>query len=148
MLILAALGILLTVFILILFHKEGKPKANAFIVTITICASKMVCSDSTFNLSRKDRVSPMRTGAEEMETTSVVSDDFALCAKNGGKGKKEAFDEVGSAVDLLDDGDVVTWKAIARVLDRFCFFVFLIVTVAMNFSFVVVLAIGGRSNVH
>ncbi|XP_053385940.1 neuronal acetylcholine receptor subunit alpha-2-like [Mercenaria mercenaria] len=142
-LILAAVGILITVLILIMNHKEGQPKENSFIVTITRCTAKMIFwSSSALNSMPNDKVSPMKASAK-METGGVVSTEKRIDVK---------FDVTGDTLkrdkSWVENNIELTWKVMAQILDRFCFYVFLIITVVMNFSFVVALATGGRTNGH
>ncbi|XP_045179220.2 neuronal acetylcholine receptor subunit alpha-2-like [Mercenaria mercenaria] len=136
-LILAAVGILITVLILIMNHKEGQPEENSFIVTITRCTAKMMCwNSSALNSMPNDKVSPMKAGG-------VVSTE---------KHNDVKYDVTGDTLkrdqSWADNNIELTWKVMAQILDRFCFYVFLIITVVMNFSFVVALATGGRTNGH
>ena len=83
---------------------------------ITNFAAKVTCSLKIFHQNGMNSVSP--TSDEEDENDISKS-------------------------DVTND---VTWKDVSIVLDRLCFLVFTIVTVLMNVSFIVALAVGGKAN--
>ncbi|XP_053385728.1 neuronal acetylcholine receptor subunit alpha-3-like [Mercenaria mercenaria] len=114
--ILSGFGILLTVIILILFHKKGYAKSKSCIMVITRFAAKFTCSSNVSLDSLKNRVTP---APEEEEAEKDISQS-----------------------DVTND---VTWRDVAIVLDRFCFLVFTLVTVLMNLSFVIALVAGGKA---
>ncbi|XP_060557883.1 neuronal acetylcholine receptor subunit alpha-3-like isoform X2 [Ruditapes philippinarum] len=148
-LILAAVGILITILILIMFHREGQPDENSFIITLTRNAAKIICwNSSALNTRSDDKVSPMRTSVKTAEVCTVVSSDTNNDVMFDVTDKKRSAQNNDNSVDGTDETNEITWKIIAQILDRFCFFFFLIITVIMNFSFVVTLATGGRTNGH
>ncbi|XP_060564948.1 neuronal acetylcholine receptor subunit alpha-3-like [Ruditapes philippinarum] len=114
--VLSAVGILITVFILILFNKPGVAKSNSCIMKVTRFAAKITCSLKLTRDSRMNSVSP----ASDEEGDSKISKSDATCD--------------------------VTWRDVAIVLDRLCFLVFTIVTILMNLSFVIALVGGGKAS--
>ena len=148
-LILAAIGILITILILIMFHSEGQPQKNSYIIVITRSAANVICWKShALRTGSDDKVSPMLSSAK-MEVTSIVSRDKrngVMLDVNSSKEDVKNHDNVDDTVTVEDSA--VSWKVVAQVLDRFCFYFFLIITIAMNFSFVVALATGGHINGH
>ncbi|XP_053386494.1 neuronal acetylcholine receptor subunit alpha-3-like [Mercenaria mercenaria] len=146
-LIFSAIGILLTILILILFHKEGRPKEGSFVITITCCAARVIRwripglqSKSKHNHVH-NKVSPM-TDTTTLETRSVVSSDF----EDDVNDLKEDLDIGTCSIAPNDVDSGVSWKEVAEIMDRFCFFSFAIITIFMNFAFVLTLAYGGQYN--
>lgn len=113
---LSALGIFLTVLILIMFHRAGSPKPSSAIMSITRVATRVTCSSVRIGPPMSNSVTPVQEAEDE---------------KNDSK------------PEVIDD---VTWNEVAVILDKFCFLVFFIVTVTMNVSFVLALVIGGKLN--
>ncbi|XP_053385826.1 neuronal acetylcholine receptor subunit alpha-2-like [Mercenaria mercenaria] len=154
-LILAAVSILITVLILIMNHKEGQPKENSFVVTITRCTAKMICwNSSALNSMSYDKVSPKKVSAK-METGGIVSTEKlndvqydVTCETSNEKLNDATGDTLKRDQSCVDNSIELTWMVMAQILDRACFYVFLIITVVMNISFVVALATGGRTNGH
>ena len=75
-----------------------------------------------------------------LETQIVENSDF-----------EDELNKQRDEMDSLEEIDVssgISWKDIAEVLDRFCFFSFAFITVAMNVAFVVTLAYGGHTTEH
>ncbi|XP_060603269.1 neuronal acetylcholine receptor subunit alpha-3-like [Ruditapes philippinarum] len=142
-LIFTAIGILLTILILILFHKEGRPKPGSFVETLTHHAARLICCNIPGLQAKSskehtgNKVSPM---TETLETQIIENSDFE--------------DELNKAKDELDSLaeteaiSGISWKDVAEVLDRFCFFSFAFITIAMNVAFVVTLAYGGQITGH
>ncbi|XP_060564945.1 neuronal acetylcholine receptor subunit alpha-2-like [Ruditapes philippinarum] len=113
--VLAAFGILLTVLILLLYHKEGPSKKSpSGIMGITYFAAICTCSAKSL---RNNKVTP-------------INDKF------------ESDDDEAPESRTVYEAD---WKEIAVILDRFCFMMFSIITIVMNVSFVITLTAGGAS---
>lgn len=114
--VLSAVGILLTVFIIILFHKEGYADSKSCIMRISRIAAKVTCSTHKLPSISRNKVVP--SANEDDDTSSMKSDVF--------------YD--------------VPWKNVAIILDRFCFVLFSTVTVLMNLAFVIALVAGGSAS--
>lgn len=140
--IFSALASLLTILILILYHKGGHPKRNSLGVRFSLFAAKVICWDKVCikpeENHAKNIVSPM-TETTTMDTLSVSSSDF-----NDDIAEEKNKANVNSC--SIEFKCSISWKDIAQVLDRLCFLSFTVVTVLMNFVFVVTLANGGHNN--
>lgn len=115
--VMAAVGILLTVLILIIFHKEGAPSSSSLIVRITRVTAMCSCSAHLVRASRKNKVMP----EPEVE---------------------EGGEKNPSSGDVYYD---ISYAVVATVLDRFCFITFTVVTFMINISFVIALIAGGKA---
>ncbi|XP_053386471.1 acetylcholine receptor subunit beta-like 2 isoform X2 [Mercenaria mercenaria] len=144
-LILAALGILVTVLIMYLFHKEGAPKKDSLIMTMTICLARMLCWNTSCVKSAGEETPTMRfsMGSYNFEDAGYINgnlENFSNDTKDGTK--------VVNKIKSERDENEITWKFVATVFDRFCFYLFLISTILMNLSFVFALSEGGKSPKH
>lgn len=130
MLVLAGFSIVLTVFILILFHKPGRPRQNSLIIAFTRLAAKSICwrvpnTTRKLRCENKDgsRVRPIEL--TDMDEKAHVVNRADTCS-----------------ISSCDGDDDVTWERVALILDRFSFYSFFTVNLVMNITFVTVLATG------
>ena len=119
--ILSGFAVLLTVMVLVIFHKDGKPKQGSCVMAATCFITKITCWKM-----------PEPENADVENVTKVVPFDE--------KENEDEKVETGTNMDLfmLD----LSWHELAEIWDRFCFFMFLIVAIVMNISFITILAIG------
>ena len=119
-LVLSALACFMTVIVMKLHSKEGTPATSSVAMVIYRGMAKITCTPLEMNDSSRP--------------SSAVT-------------KVAPADDVEN--DTKRDNDVIydiTWMKMAVVLDKFCFIVFAIVTVAVNVSVIIALAAGGAIN--
>ncbi|KAL4240919.1 hypothetical protein ACF0H5_001702 [Mactra antiquata] len=141
-LILGGFATFLTVFILVIYHKDGEPDHSLLIVRFTVCAAKVsrmkmpeIRSESPMSDNRVEPMQPIS------DTTSLDTLDLATAT-----GEKINPDEkMKPSIDDDTEKEPITWQSLAIILDRFCFISFSILTVVMNVSFVIALTLGGNS---
>ena len=120
-LLLSAVAILLTVGIMILAKREGYLKSRSFWHVITRIAAKVTCH-------------PLPVAGKSRHTSTVspkledVSDD-----------ESDESEKVMPRIEL-------EWTEVSLILDKFCFIIFSIMSIVMNFSFVIALTVGGEVN--
>lgn len=129
MLVLGSVSILLTVLILGLYHKAGKPNDPSCILSFTRIAAKVI----RWNF-------PPPTGKDVSRVSPLGPDNVD---DKTHKNKTDA-----RSVSSVEDDIEVTWQLVALVLDAFCFYVFFVINLLMNIIFVVILAAGDTSDVN
>jgi hypothetical protein len=116
---------------------------GSFVETLTYHAARVICCNIPGLQAKStkehtgNKVSPM---TETLETQIIENNDLA-------DEMNKAKDELKSLAET-DPISGISWKDVAEVLDRFCFFSFAFITIAMNVAFVVTLAYGGQSTGH
>lgn len=143
-LVLAGLAILLTVFILILYHKEGRPATDSAIMSLTSFAAKVT------RMQLSNGSGPPSTGDNRVEPIPPLSDTTSLATLDITSSKdvkiiSDVNDRNKSRDDHVTPEDLVTWEEVATILDRFCFILFSLLTITMNISFVIALTVGGKT---
>ena len=133
-LVLAGFSIVLTVMILMLFHKTGRPKHNSIIFAFTCLVARFICwrvphSHRKVNCDNKDgsRVRPIELVELDDKTHVINKADTCSITSN-------------------DEDDDVTWERVALILDRFMFYSFFTVNCLMNITFVALLASGNNES--
>ncbi|XP_052814410.1 neuronal acetylcholine receptor subunit alpha-3-like isoform X2 [Mya arenaria] len=131
--VLAAVGILLTVLLQLMYHTEGRPKltgVHGCVLAVTRFAARVVCST-------KQELLTSRVRTQKVVPLSQTDLKKASPAKND-----EETMSLGRDTDLAD----ISWSEIAIIWDRFLFVIFMAVTVIMNISFIIALVAGGNSD--
>lgn len=163
-LVLAAIGILLTVLIILTYHKHGSPDPAAWYMKLTCFFARVICwyntsyfpaysfrvrfacnNNNINNNNNDDMTNNSNNNNDANVVTASVEEVYVLDKP------KEAhkYSDTRKLNDNFNDitNDVtndVTWKHVALVLDRFCFYVFFTTTVLMNVSSIAVLASGQK----
>ncbi|XP_052237764.1 neuronal acetylcholine receptor subunit alpha-2-like [Dreissena polymorpha] len=136
--VLSAVGMLTTVLLLMVYHNEdgiseSTSASSECILLIARVAATLICSSKRHLIGR-------RVSSKVVKVVPVNGHEHAALeqrVKSAESGKKGADDEKAN----------VTWQDVAIILDRFVFIVFLAVTVAINFGFLVGLVVGGKTTV-
>ena len=113
----ATLATLTTVGILFIYHKKGEPEAGSRLSSISRRAGKLC------------RV------LEKSGTRRSDTDERPDEAKGSPEGSEGPKGQSGN--------EPLTWINIAEIWDRFCFYVFIVLTILLNVVFILILAIGG-----
>lgn len=127
----AAVGILLTVLLLFMYHTEGRPKtsgAEGAMLAMTRCAAAFICS------SNKHKLMTSNTKTCKVAPLSENNDRSSKTPKTKQSDDEESLYEV----EYAD----ITWAEMARIWDRFMLIVFAILTIVMNISFIIALTVG------
>ena len=156
MLIVAASGIMSTVIVLYLYHKEGSPAKGSLISRLSVCFAKLLCWNMT-SVGLVDKID--KAGVRQISVKSIKLSDVRppsyrdLNLKKRGLTTRPDGKDVSSKVAKVERDDEetddeerdITWKMVGLVVDKFCFYLYFIFTIVMNFTFVLALSAGSQS---
>ncbi|XP_060587804.1 acetylcholine receptor subunit beta-like 2 isoform X2 [Ruditapes philippinarum] len=156
-LIVAASGIMSTVIVLYLYHKEGSPAKGSWISRVSVCFAKVLCWKMT-SIGLVDKID--KSGVRQISVESIKVSDIRPPSYQDFKKKglttatkpdaKTASPELAKAIKDEDDNEEeerdITWKMVGMVFDKFCFYLYLIFTIVMDFTFVLALSAGGQTS--
>lgn len=159
-LVLAAIGILLTVLIILTYHKDGSPDPTAWYMKLTCMFARVICWYNTSyfpanpyrdsyacnnnndnsknnNNNRNSRNKNAMVVEASVEAVHVHKKPSETHKYSDRRKLNDNYSDITN--DVLSD---ITWQHVALVLDRFCFYVFFTTTVLMNVASVAILACG------
>jgi Fe2+ transport system protein B len=145
-LIVAACGILSTVVVLHIAHREGAPVRGTKMFAFGQFMARLLCWQMTTIGARE-----VETQKPKRITVKSFKPDIAnkrFEKKNVQKSdEKDVTHALEKVLKDLKDAEEreITWKFIAVVFDKFCFYAFLLTTIIMNFTFVLALSVGGSA---
>ncbi|KAH3791193.1 hypothetical protein DPMN_144673 [Dreissena polymorpha] len=127
--VLAAVGILMTIMLLMVFNTEGDVNQSVS----ESCDLRFLKFAACFICSSKRRV--IHTVLRRRGSASTVQVSPTQGNRSASRGNQPVTDSFDGEADM-------TWKEVAIVLDRFVFVVFLAVTIFMNVGCLVGLMVG------
>ena len=159
-LVLAAIGILLTVMIILTYHKHGSPDPCAWYMKLMCVLARVICWYNTESFPTNDwkircakhtithinnNLNNNTSNDNNNMTPEVVQvGDREIYIVDGPRDLHKHSDRRKLNEQFDDVTNEVTWKHVALVLDRFCFYVFSVTTVLMNVSSLAVLSCGNN----
>ncbi|KAH3791714.1 hypothetical protein DPMN_145203 [Dreissena polymorpha] len=134
--VLAAVGMLITVLLLMVYHNEvdlndSRSVSSGCILLIARVAASCICSSKRHRFGR-------RCSTKIVTVVPVNGHESAT-------GKQSRVSAGGSKESATEKDASVTWQDVAIILDRFVFIIFLTVTVAINVGFPVGLVVCGNT---
>ncbi|XP_060587553.1 neuronal acetylcholine receptor subunit beta-3-like [Ruditapes philippinarum] len=148
-LIVAACGILSTVVVLHIAHREGAPVRGTKMFAFGQFMARLLCWQMTTIGAREvETHKPKRITVKSFKP-DIANKRFEKknVQKNDEKDVTHALEKV--LKDLKDAEErEITWKFIAVVFDKFCFYAFLLTTIIMNFTFVLALSVVHHYQFH
>lgn len=150
-LILAAVGILLTVLIILTYHKQGAPDHSAWYMKIIVLFARCICWYDTNHFPaievKRDLPKKRYNNNNDSSSIEIPVNNHVIQELRKHSGYhlhndipyKRKMKQISRNNNYNSD---VTWKHVALVLDRFCFYVFFATTVMMNVTSVAVLVSG------
>ncbi|KAH3753484.1 hypothetical protein DPMN_188121 [Dreissena polymorpha] len=134
--VMAAVGMLITVLLLMVYHNEDAISESTSMSSK--CILMIASIAATFIRSFKKHLIGRRATSKVVKVMPVNGHENAA--------EKKRVKSAESGKERDDDEDAnVTWQDVAIILDRFVFIIFLAVSVAINFGFLIGLVVGGNT---
>ena len=116
-----------TIFIINIYHKRSDHPVPSYLHALTGALSKIMCKNK--NIPKK-RVA-IQVHVQEQNNLET-------------KQSKEKLNEIKNAKDIRMNDDLNDWETVAKVLDKFLFYLFFFLTTAANIIVLVVITdLGG-----
>ena len=117
--------------------------------TVGLFLARLLCWPMTTIGSRGETETPkprkINVKSFKADDTNKRFEKKKIPPRNDEKDVTKALENVFK--DMKESEEMqITWKFLAVVVDKFCFYVFFLTTIIMNFTFILALSVGGAAS--